>query len=314
MSLRVVVSGGTGLIGRPLTAALLERGHTVQVLTRDPARAAGALPPGARAVGWDPGGAADGGMDGAVQDADVVVNLAGASIASGRWSTGRKEALRSSRLQATNTLVRSMGAAAERAGGGGKARALVSSSAIGYYGDRGEEMLAEASAPGTDFLAGLCVEWEAAARGAERFGARVALVRTGIVLAREGGALPPLAMPFRFFVGGPLGSGRQWYSWVHQRDVVGLYVHAVEGTQVSGPLNATAALPVRQADLARAIGAVLGRPSVVPAPAFALRVIVGEMADALLLASQRVLPTASEASGYRFVYRDVHEALRSVLG
>jgi uncharacterized protein (TIGR01777 family) len=304
--MRVVVAGGGGFIGERLCVELAQAGHQVDILSRHPEQLAGRLPSGVRARAWRPPGL-DSGWEIAVAEADAVVNLAGASLADGRWTAQRKVLLRDSRVDSTRALVTALG------NGGGPPRVLVSASAVGYYGDRGEEELSEVSAPGEGFLTSICVDWEATAREAEQLGVRVVLPRFGVVLG-EGGALPRLVLPFRLFVGGRLGSGRQWMSLVHRSDVVGLIRYALEDDAVSGPLNAVMPAPIRNADLARLIGEVLHRPSALPAPAGALRLALGgERADELLLASQRVLPVETLASGYHFRFPKVEEALRDVL-
>jgi uncharacterized protein (TIGR01777 family) len=304
--MRVVVAGGSGFIGERLCAELVQAGDEVDILSRRPERLAGRLPSGVRARAWSPP-RLDPGWQIAVAEADAVVNLAGASLGDGRWTERRKALLRDSRVDSTRALVTALG------NGGGPPRVLVSASAVGYYGDRGDEELTEASAPGQGFLAGICVDWEATAREAEALGVRVVSPRFGVVLG-EGGALPRLALPFRLFVGGPLGSGRQWMSLVHRSDVVGLIRRALKDDAISGPLNAVVPQPIRNADLARLIGSVLHRPSVLPAPAAALRLALGaEMADEMVLASQRVLPVETLALGYHFRFPSVEEALRSTL-
>ncbi|MBV9355060.1 MAG: TIGR01777 family oxidoreductase [Chloroflexi bacterium] len=304
--MRVVVAGGGGFIGEQLCVELAQAGHQVDILSRHPERLAGRLPNGVRARAWRPP-RLDPGWEIAVAEADAVVNLAGASLADGRWTAQRKVLLRDSRVDSTRALVMALG------NGGGPQRVLVNASAVGYYGDRGEEELTEVSAPGEGFLARICVDWEAAAREAEQLGVRVVLARLGVVLG-EGGALPRLILPYRLFVGGRLGSGRQWMSLVHRSDVVGVIRHALEDDAVSGPLNAVMPLPIRNADLARLIGAVLHRPSALPAPAAALRLALGrEMADEMLLASQRVLPAETLAGGYHFRYPKAEGALRDAL-
>jgi len=293
--MRIVISGGSGFLGRALTDTLRAAGHQVLVLTRRPGREGDLL--------WSPetGGGA---WAAAVHAADVVINLAGEGIADRRWSPARKEAILQSRLRATRALAETLRDAVRPA-------IFVSGSAIGIYGDCGEEAVTEARAPGADFLAHVCVEWEAAANAiADR--TRVVLLRTGIVLERDGGALPQMALPFRFFVGGPVGSGRQYLSWIHRDDWVGLVTWAIHNSTLTGPINLTAPHPVRNADFARALGEALGRPSLLPVPAFALRVAVGEMADVALLGSQRVLPAVATAGGFTFQYPEVREALRSI--
>jgi hypothetical protein len=235
------------------------------------------------------------------------VHLAGASIAGGRWTAARKRLLRTSRIEATRQLVGSLGALAR------PPRIFLCASAVGYFGDRGDESLDERSAPGTDFLATLTQDWEREQAAAAGFGARVVSMRFGIVLAGRGGALPRMATPFKFGAGGRLGSGRQWMSWVALRDVVGIAKFALENDALAGPLDAVAPEPARNADFTRALAEVLHRPAIVPAPAFALRLALGEMADALLLSSQRVFPRRLHESGYAFEQTDLSAALREAL-
>jgi uncharacterized protein (TIGR01777 family) len=297
--MRVFLTGATGLIGRALARSLLGDGHEVVALSRSASPAG--LPPGSRAVTGDPA------VPGAWQDelarCDACVNLAGEPVAAGRWTAERRRRIRDSRVDATRNV------AAVIAGGGPSV--LVNGSAIGFYGPRGDEVLDESSPPGDDFLARVAVEWEGAAAPAARR-ARVALVRTGIVLAADGGALPRLVLPFKAFAGGPIGDGGFWQSWIHLDDQVGILRLALEEPGAAGPLNATAPDPVRNRDLARAIGRVLGRPSLLPAPAFAVRAALGEMAE-VVLASQRVLPRAALALGYRFRWPALEPALRDLL-
>ncbi len=301
--MRVVVDGATGLIGSALVRRLLADGDDVTALVRNPAAAAGRLP-GARLVAWDPM-AAEAPAD-ALAECEAVVHLAGEPIADRAWGGEQKRRIRDSRVVGTRNLVAAMRRAPRRP------RVLVSGSAIGYYGDRGDELLDESSAPGDDFLARLCQDWEREAVAAEDLGVRVVRVRTGVVLANEGGAFPRLVAPFRFFVGGPLGSGRQWMSWIHLDDEIGLILHALRDDRVAGPLNAVAPSPVRNSAMAHAIGRLLGRPALLPAPAFALRLLLGERVQ-LLLDSQRVAPRAALAAGYAFRYSELEPALRSLL-
>ena len=296
--MRVAVTGATGFIGRELCAELVRDGHRVVALTRDPRRAQAALP-GALVANWgDPAAA--------LPPVDGVVNLAGESVA-GRWSEEKKRRLRESRIAGTRRLVEAIASAVERP------TVLVSASAVGYYGDRGEETLTEASGPGRDFLAQLCQEWEAEAQSAEALGLRVARLRLGVVLDRDGGALSQMLTLFRLGAGGPLGSGRQWFPWVHRADVVGLCRFALETAEASGPINAVAPHLVRNSEFARALGQALHRPALAPAPAFALRLVLGEFAETLL-GSQRVLPERAEALGYAFRFPQLAPALRAILG
>lgn len=297
--MRVLVTGATGLVGRAACAALVERGHEVVAVSRAPGAAR--LPPAVRVVAGDP--ATPGPWQEALAAADACLHLAGEPIAEGRWTAGKKRRIRESRVRSTENV-----AAVVREGG---PAVLVSGSAVGFYGSRGDEVLDESSPPGEGFLAEVCREWEGAAAPA-RARARVVLLRTGIVLAREGGALPKLVQPFKLFAGGPIGDGAFWQPWIHLADEVGLALFALEDGRVEGPLDATAPEPARNRDLARAIGRTLGRPSLLPAPAAALRLGLGEMSSAVL-ASQRVLPRKALALGYRFRFPELEGALRDLL-
>ncbi len=297
--MHVFVTGATGLIGRALCAALVRDGYQVTALSRSP-RAA--LPPGVALVAGDP--AVRGEWLAALAAADACVHLAGEPIAEGRWTAEKKRRIRDSRVDSTALVaevIRERGP-----------RVLVSGSAVGFYGSRGDELLDEGSAPGEGFLADVSRAWEDAAAPA---GARARLVvlRMGIVLAREGGALPKLVRPFRIFAGGPIGKGDFWQPWIHLADVVGMIKFALDDARVSGKLNATAPEPVRNRDLARAIGKVLGRPSALAAPEVALRFGLGEMIEAVV-SSQRALPRRALELGYRFRYPTIEAALRELIG
>lgn len=295
--MRIAVTGATGFIGRELSVALMREGHAVVALTRDPRRAQAVLP-GARVAPWGEPSAALPAVDG-------VVNLAGDSIA-GRWSEAKKRRLRESRIAGTRRLVDAIASAAARPG------VLVSVSATGYYGDRGEETLTEASGPGRDFLAQLCQEWEAEAQRAEALGLRVARLRLGVVLDRDGGALAQMLVPFRLGAGGPLGSGRQWFPWAHRADAVGLLCFALERAAATGAINAVAPQLIRQAEFAQALGRALHRPAFLPTPALALHLLFGEFAQTLL-GGQRVLAERAEALGYAFRFPQLAPALRDIL-
>jgi uncharacterized protein (TIGR01777 family) len=301
--MKILVAGSSGLVGTALSRALATAGHTVCRLVR-PQSAAGEGVKEGFAVAWNP---ATGELGGAGVGADAVVNLTGASIADGRWSTQRKALLRSSRIDTTRALV----------GGLAKMNArpsvLVSASAIGYYGNRGDETLTEESKPGSDFLAGLAQEWEAEALKAEALGIRVVLARFGIILAREGGALPKMMPPFKFGVGGKLGSGQQWMSWVALEDVVGILRFTIENASLRGAVNIVSPQPVQNAEFTKVLAKAMHRPALFPAPAFALRIALGEMADALLLSSQRVLPRAVEKTGHQFLHSDLSTALKNLV-
>jgi uncharacterized protein (TIGR01777 family) len=292
--MRVLVTGGTGLVGRPACDALRAAGHAVTIVSREPGR----VP--ARAIGWD-------GLRAAMPESDAIVNLAGESVAGGRWTAARKAAIRSSRVEATRALVDAAAAASPRP------KVLVNASAVGYYGPHGDEALDETAAAGTDFLARVCVEWEAEARRAEVLGLRVVVLRLGVVLAPDGGALSAMLLPFRAGLGGPIGGGRQWMSWVHRDDIVGLLRAAVGNAEYTGPVNATSPNPVTNRDFARALGRVLHRPAALPVPGIGLRLLMGEMAT-MLLTGQRALPKAAERLGYAWQQPELPAALERCVG
>jgi uncharacterized protein (TIGR01777 family) len=297
--MRIIVSGASGFVGTTLVAGLRRHGHEVATLVR---RSAG----DPSELRWDP---AAGELDpAALSGADAVVNLNGRSISAGRWTPRVKGELRSSRLESTRTIVRAI-AAADPA-----PPLLVNASATGFYGDRGDEELDESSPPGRGFLAELCREWESAALEAKPGGARVVLLRLGMVLGTGGGALERMLTPFRLGLGGPIGSGRQFWPWIAIDDVVGAVEHTLGCDGLAGPVNLVAPGAATSRSFARALGGHLGRPAVIPAPALAVRLGLGEMADALLLASTRVSPAALEATGYRFRAPSLAEAFRAVIG
>lgn len=302
--MHIVIAGGSGFLGSALTRALAPDGHELTILSRQTAPAAPTQPRVSTVV-WTPDGTT-GSWANAINGADAVINLAGESIAAKRWSAAQKQKLRDSRLLATRSLTTAIRQAAP------PPAAFISGSAVGYYGDRGEETLTETSAPGTDFLAELAKDWEAAATDVAHV-TRVALIRTGIVLDRHGGALPKMLPPFQMFVGGPLGSGRQYMPWIHKEDWVRLVSWTMTHEGARGPLNATSPAPVTNAEFSKALGRVLKRPSLLPAPAFALRIALGEMADALLLSGQRALPVRATDLGFSFRYANIDDALASVL-
>lgn len=305
---RVVVAGGSGFIGQRLTASLLANGYDVVVLSRKPNPS---LPDGAKIVRWPAEPSEQhppAGWMGTVDGAKAVVNLAGASIGDGRWTAARKRLILTSRVQATAALVAAMRMADN------PPELFVSSSAVGFYGNRGDAVVTERDRSGTDFLSEVCVAWENAALPAQDLGVRTVLLRTGIVLERHGGALQRLLLPFRLFAGGPLGSGRQWWPWIHLDDLVGIVRFVLEQPAASGPLNATAPNPVTNREFARILGKVLGRPSLLPVPAPLLRLALGgEMAEAMLLGGQRALPQVAQSIGYKFQYPELERALRAIL-
>lgn len=290
--MKIIVAGGTGFLGTPLVSQLRASGNEVSVLTRRSAESG--------QITWSPDEAI-GPWAKAIDGADAVINLAGESIAGHRWTPAHKARIRDSRIRATRSIVAAIDAAAR------KPAVFLSASAVGYYRSRGDETLTEESAPGDDFLATVCRDWEAEAFHAPR-PTRLVLLRTGLPLERSGGALPRIALPFRLFAGGPLGSGRQYWSWIHRDDWIAMTIWALSTSSVSGPLNLTAPTPVRNREFAATLGRVLKRPSFVPAPAFALRLLIGEMADALLT-GQRVIPAKAEALGFRFRYAALEPAL-----
>lgn len=296
--MHVAITGSSGLIGSALIPALRGAGHRVLRLVRRTAEAG--------EVTWDPArGILDGG---ALEGVDAVIHLSGEGLAAARWTESRKRALRESRLTSTDLLARTLVGLARRPG------VLISTSAVGIYGDRGAEVLTEASQPGDGFLAQLAQDWEAAAAPAAAGGIRVAHPRFGVVLTPDGGALGKMLPPFRLGLGGPFGSGRQWMSWVTLPDVIGLLSYGLTEERVRGPFNAVAPEPVTNAEFARTLGAVLGRPAIVPIPALALRLALGEMADQALLASQRAVPERLLHWGYQFQHPSLERGLRAVLG
>jgi uncharacterized protein len=301
--MKIVIAGGSGFLGTALTRELTKTGHHVVILTRQEKHRKGV--PGAAYAQWTPDGRS-GPWASALDGADAIVNLAGESIAAKRWSAAQKQKLRESRLFATRSLTTAIRES------GRPVPVLVSGSAVGYYGDRGGETLTEASPPGHDFLAGLAREWEAAADQVAPL-TRVALIRTGIVLDAREGALSKMLPPFRMFVGGALGSGAQYMPWIHKDDWVRLVTWTISHEAARGPLNATAPSPVTNAEFSKALGRALKRPSLLPAPPFALRLMLGEMADALLLSGQRALPVRATDLGFSFRYSQIDEALANVL-
>jgi uncharacterized protein len=297
--LRVAVTGATGLVGRALVPTLLAAGHRVDRITRHRPAA------GTTDIQWDPG---RGELDArALEGVDAVVHLAGESIAAARWTRAAKERIRRSRVDGTRLVAETLARLSPRP------RVLVSASAVGYYGDGGGTPLTEESAPGAGFLADVCRAWEAAADPARAAGIRVVHPRVGVVLAGHGGALPRIALPFRLGAGGVIGSGRQYWSWIELGDLVRVLDLCLVLDTLAGPVNAVAPTPATNRELTRALGRVLRRPTLVPMPAIAVRLLLGEMGRVLLLESARVLPRRLERAGFRFRHPELEGALRAVL-
>ena len=299
--MRVVVTGGTGFLGTALVDALTARGDQVTVLTRK-----GRGRSRVTEVEWTPDGNT-GGWATALDGADAVVHLAGESLDAHRWTPARKAAIVESRVASTRSVLAALHQATDRP------RVLVSSSAVGYYGPHGDEVVTEDAAPGRDFLARLCVDWEREAQRAEADGVRVLMLRSGLILARDGGALARMLLPFRLGIGGPLGSGRQYWPWIHRDDWVSLVALLLSHPSASGPFNLTAPTPVTNREFTRVLGRVLHRPAFLPVPAFALRLALGEMAD-VVLTGQRAVPARAQGLGYSFRYDALGPALKSALG
>lgn len=299
--MKILVTGSTGLVGSVLVPLLQDEGHEIVRLVRQE-------PSGREDIRWDPQA---GSID---RDAlagagiEAAVHLAGENIAAGRWTAAQKRRIRDSRVEGTRLLSETL------AGLESPPNVLVCASAIGYYGDRGDEELTEESPSGDGFLAEVCREWEAAADPARAQDLRVVHVRTGVVLSTQGGALPKMLTPFKLGLGGIVGSGRQYWSWISVEDVAAIYRYALTNAELSGPVNAVAPTPATNYEFTKALGRVLGRPTVAPLPAFAARLMLGEMADELLLASARVLPTRLQEVGYAFQHPELEGALRHVLG
>jgi uncharacterized protein (TIGR01777 family) len=296
---KIAITGASGLIGRRLLKILAREGHTLHVLSR---HAGANMPPGVRLFVWDPGKGEP--PEEALREAGAVVHLAGENVAQ-RWTADARRRILESREAGTRSLVRALAKLPRRPA------VLVCASAVGYYGSRGDETLTEASAPGTGFLTDVCVAWEREAQAAEALGMRVARMRTGVALDPRGGALKKMLPPFRMGAGGKLGGGRQWMSWIHLDDLAALYRFALENP-IAGPVNAVAPQPVANADFTRELARALHRPALFPVPKLALRLLFGEMSE-MLLASQRVVPQAAEAAGFRFRFPQLGPALADLL-
>lgn len=296
--MRILITGATGFLGRRVCEVLGQAGYTLVALSRDPRRAKQHVPELTEAFRWDA-------LKEALQGCDAVVHLAGETVA-GRWTDAKKRALRDSRVLSTQELVNALAQLSTRP------KVFISASAIGYYGDRGEETLTEDSSPGSDFLAQVCQDWEREAARAESLDIRVVRLRIGLVIGPSGGALQALLPIFKLGLGGPLGSGRQFWSWVHRDDVAGAIAFALEREDLRGPINVASPKPVRQREFAQILGRVLKRPAFLPVPAFALKIVLGEFSSELL-SSKRVLPQRLQQQGYRFRFAELELALREIL-
>lgn len=300
--MRIIVTGASGFIGTPLCASLLDKGHALTLLTRGSPRDPNTGTK--RWLHWTPGTLRD--WDSAVDGADGIINLAGEPIAEKKWSNHRRRLIENSRIDATRSLVHACAKAKDRP------KFLISASAIGYYGPHGDEWVTEETAPGNDFLSRLCRDWEDEALKAEALGIRVIRPRIGIVLGAGEGALKKMVGPFKCFVGGRLGSGKQWMSWIHLEDLIRLLGMLIDNPEAHGPVNATAPHPVRNQEFSHELGSVLKRPSWMPVPAIALKLALGDMAD-MLLTGQRVVPAAAEGLGFQFRYPRLPEALQACM-
>ena len=298
--MRLVITGASGFIGSALCDKLLAQGHALTLFTRGSPRDANTGTK--RWLHWTPGALRE--WDIALDGADGVINLAGEPIAEKKWTPTQRRRIEKSRIDATHSLVQACAKAKQRP------QFLINASAVGYYGPHGDEMITEEIAPGNDFLSVLCRDWEEEAKKAEELGMRVVRLRIGIVLGHGGGALGKMALPFKYFVGGALGSGQQWMSWIHLEDLVGLILQTIDDPRTAGPVNATAPNPVRNKEFCQTLAKVMHRPCWATVPGFALRMALGDMAE-MLLTGQRVIPAVAEKSGYRFRYPTLEPALQA---
>lgn len=301
--MKILITGATGLIGRKLCGSLSGDGHKVVALSRSPEKTGGLAAD--EVLKWEPISGPPPSQ--ALDRIDVVVHLAGEPIADHRWTDEQKKRIRDSRVLSTRNLVEGLRSADS------KPSALISGSAIGFYGDRGDELLEETAAMGRGFMSEVCRDWENEAAVASGLGIRVVQVRTGVVLSTEGGAFKKMLPPFKLGVGGPLGSGKQWFPWIHISDIVGIFRHAIDNGSMKGPVNGVAPEPVTNAEFTKQLGRALHRPAFLPVPEFALRALLGEMAD-VLFGSQRVVPKAAVEAGYEFQYPLLARALEDLFG
>jgi uncharacterized protein (TIGR01777 family) len=300
---KIIIAGGTGLIGSALATDLAAIGHEIILLSRNPSKRP-ALPAITRALAWD--GSTATGWGAEADGATAIVNLAGATISRPPWTEGYKRRILASRVNAGKAVVEAVSAAARKPG------VVIQSSGVGYYGLHGDEVVTEETPAGTDFLARVCVEWEASTAAVEAQGTRQVVTRSGLVLSIKGGVLPVIALPFRFFVGGPVGSGRQYMPWIHIADEVAAVRFLIEHDTARGPFNLTAPHPETNKDLGKLLGRVLHRPSFVPTPGMPFKIMLGEMADLLLLGGQRAIPARLQQLGFQFRFPDTEPALRDL--
>jgi uncharacterized protein (TIGR01777 family) len=306
--MRIFMTGATGLVGTRLVRKLRERNDDVLVLTRRPDFARERLDPACVIIEGDP--MQPGPWREAIRDADAVIHLAGENVFGRRWSASFKTMLYDSRVRSTENVAKALSQSPHTTAG--EAKVLVNASAIGYYGPHGDEELTEDSPPGDDALARICIDWENAAHQVESSGVRLAIIRIGVVLDKEGGALKKMLTPFKMFVGGPVGSGKQYVSWIHHEDLVGLFLLALDRPDVRGPMNGTAPQPLTNKEFSKALGRALHRPSFMRTPRFMLRVMLGEVAG-LVTKGQRVVPRMALALGYAFKFPGIDAAMRNVL-
>lgn len=301
--MHILITGGTGAIGRRLVDNLIEHGHVVTVISRKPFKPA-ILPAKINFAQWD--GKTAKGWGHLVNEVNAIVNLAGAGIADGRWTDERKKLILESRINAGNAVIEAVRAAEK------KPQVLIQASAVGYYGSINDQTFTESSPPGDDFLAKVCKEWEASTQPVEEMGVRRVIIRTGVVLDPKDGALPKMIMPFKFFAGGPIGNGQQWFPWIHYRDEVEAIRFLIENDSVTGPVNLTAPRPVRNRDFAWAVGKAMKRPALIPTPGTVFKVMFGEMST-VLLDGQQAIPHRLTEAGYQFKFTDAKSALEDLL-
>lgn len=300
--MRVIITGGTGLIGRALAQSLVTDGHEVIVLTRNPNRSSG-LQTAVQLVGWN--GESANGWSQFADSTDAIVNLAGEGIADGRWSEERKRSIYLSRVNAGKAVMEAIEAATI------KPKVLIQSSAVGYYGASDDRILTESAGPGADFLAQVCFDWEASTAGASSLGVRRVVIRTGIVLSNDGGAWPKIVLPFKLFAGGPMGNGKQYWPWIHLEDEVRAIRFLMENPEASGVYNLSAPTPLTSSQFAKVLGGVMGRPAFFPAPAPALKIALGAMST-VLLDGQRAVPQRLQDVGFTFKYANAESAFRAL--